>query len=61
LLDVSYAKGVENKNHNSDVLKKLIKNKSETVFMQEQRRKAVWDGFSAHWRKGSEKNEEVIK
>lgn len=29
--------------------------------MQEQRRKAVWDGFSAHWRKGSEKNEEVIK
>jgi hypothetical protein len=29
--------------------------------MQEQKRRAVWNGFSDHWRKGCEKHEDVSK
>ena len=29
--------------------------------MQEQKRRAVWNGFSEHWRKGCEKNQEASK
>ena len=51
-LDVSNAKAVEQRVHNDQVLRKLLKCKSTESFMQEQKRRAVWDGFSEHWRKG---------
>ena len=61
LLDISNTKAVEQKFHNDEVLRKLLKCKSTDSFMQEQKRRAVWNGFSEHWRKGCEKHEEVNK
>ncbi len=38
-----------------------MKCKSSETFMQEQKRRAIWNGFSQNWRKGCEKHEEANK
>ena len=60
-LDVSNVNAVEQKVHNDETLRKLMKCKSTETFMQEQKRRAVWNGFSEHWRKGCEKHEDMNK
>jgi hypothetical protein len=55
--DASNLDSNEQKVHNDEILRKLMKCKSTETFMQEQKRRAVWNGFSEHWRKGCEKHE----
>ena len=56
LLDISNTKAIEQKVYNDEVLRKLLKCKSTESFMQEQKRRAAWNGFTEHSRKGCEKN-----